>query len=153
MTTGTGQRRHAAPADGDPPAVTVHDAAGAVLALSLAGPRGALLLSAPGAAGSLGPPWFLAIAAAARAACPLVPQTPVLDCADAPGQALAALRAGLRDLALDPGCAGFAQVVAVAAELGARVREAPPPTLDLAPLDLGRPGARAKVAAWLAAGE
>lgn len=155
MATGTGQRQRAeapgGPDDPDPPAVTVHDAGDAALALSLAGPRGVLLLSAPGAAGSLGAPWFLAILAQARAAHPEVVHGAVLDCADAPGHALAALRAGLRDLVLDPACPGFAQVAAAAAELGGRLRAARPPALDFATLDLRRPGARAKVAAWLAA--
>lgn len=132
------------------PAVVVHDAAGAALALALAGPRGALLLSAPGAAAFLGAPWFLAIAAAAAAAHPGVPHRAVLDCGDAPGHALAALRAGLRELVLDPACPAFAQVAGAAAEIGARLRPARPPALDLAPLDLNRAGARAKLAAWLA---
>src|SRR6476661_1241220 len=69
MATGTGQRRDAAAetavGGGDPPAVTVHAAAEAALALSLAGNRGVLLLSAPGAAGFLGPAWFLGIVGAA----------------------------------------------------------------------------------------
>ncbi|MCB4821556.1 hypothetical protein [Roseicella aerolata] len=155
MATGTGQRRRG-PAEseagrGDPPAVTVHDAAGAALALALAGPQGALLLSAPGAGGFLGAPWFLAIIAEAAAAHPGVPHKAVLDCADSPGHALAALRAGLREVVLDPRCPAFPQVAGAAAELGVRIRAARPPALDLASLDLRRPGARAKLKAWLAA--
>ncbi|TCZ63694.1 hypothetical protein [Roseicella aquatilis] len=129
--------------------MTVHDAAGATLALRLAGGRGVLLLSAPGAAGSLGPAWFLAILGAARRAAPGVPHRAVLDCADAPGQALAALRTGLHDLVLDPACPAFAQVAAAAALVGARLRPARPDSLDLGPLDLTRDGARARLAAWL----
>lgn len=136
----------------DPPAVTVHAAAEAALALALAGKRGVLLLSAPGAAGYLGPGWFLGIVAAAAAAVPGVAHKPVLDCADAPGQALGALRAGLRDLVLDSRCPAFAQVAAAAAVLGGRLRPVRPAALDLGPLDLAREGARAKLAAWLAAG-
>ncbi|MEN0074328.1 MAG: hypothetical protein AAGC69_08095, partial [Paracraurococcus sp.] len=79
----------------------MHDAAGAALVLHLAGSDGVTLLSAPGAAATLGAPWFLAILAAARAAAPGVPHAAVLDCGAAPGLALAALRAGLRDLVLD----------------------------------------------------
>ncbi|MDO9707779.1 hypothetical protein [Paracraurococcus lichenis] len=131
--------------------MTVHDAAGARVALSLAGPRGVLLLSAPGAAGYLGPAWFLAVVASARTAHPGILHIAVLDCVDAPGQALAALRAGLREVVLDPACPGFGQVAGAAAEIGARVRPARPPSLDLGPLDLAKPGARAKVVAWLAA--
>ncbi|WP_207191724.1 hypothetical protein [Paracraurococcus ruber] len=132
------------------PAVTVHDAAGAALALGLAGPRGALLLSAPGAGGSLGAPWFLALVAAAAASHPDVIHRAVLDCADAPGPALLALRSGVAEVVLDPGCPAFGQVAAVAAALGARLRPARPPALDLGALDLRRPAARARLAAWLA---
>ena len=156
MATGTGQRQpHRAESEaggGDPPAVTVHAAAEAALALSLAGKHGVLLLSAPGAAGYLGPAWFLAMVAAAVAAVPGVPHKPVLDCADAPGQALGALRAGLRDLVLDSACPAFAQVEAAAAALGGRLRRVRPASLDLGPLELSRAGARAKLAKWLSDG-
>ena len=157
MATGTGQRRRDPPetaaengAEGsDPPAVTIQAPAEATLALSLAGKRGVLLLSAPGAAGYLGPDWFLGIVAAAAAAVPGVPHKAVLVCADAPGQALAALRAGVPEVVLDPACPAFAQVAAVAAALGARIRDRRPRSLDLGPLDLTRAGAWAKLAAWL----
>ena len=144
MATGTGQRRRL------PPAVTVHDAAGAELALHLAGPRGVTLLSAPGAAATLGAPWFLAILAAARAAAPGVPAVALLDCGDAPGHALLALRAGLRALVLDPRCPGFAALAAAAAEAGACLHPCRPAALDLGRLDLTRDGGRARLAAWLA---
>lgn len=154
MTTGMGQRRRNAAeteaAGGDPPAVTVHAAAEAALALSLAGERGVLLLSAPGAAGFLGPAWFLGIVAAARETVPGVLHKPVLDCADAPGQALAALRAGLRELVLDSACPAFSQVAAAAEEVGGRLRTRRPASLDLGLLDVTRAGARARLAAWLA---
>jgi hypothetical protein len=154
MATGTGQRRRA-PAESEvteshPPAVTVHDAEGATLALSLVGGRGVLLLSAPGAAGSLGHGWFLAIIAAAAEAFPGAPHEAVLDCTNAPGQALAALRAGLREIILDPASPAFGQVAGAAAEVGARLHTTRPDSLDLGPLDLSRPGARAKLAGWLA---
>jgi hypothetical protein len=131
--------------------VVVHGLAEAVAALALAGPRGVALLSAPGAAGSLGPAWFLALVARAAAAQPGVPHRAILDCADAPGQALAALRAGVAWLVLDPGCPGFAAVAAAAAEAGAAIWPARPPALDLGRLDLRRAGARDKLAGWLAA--
>jgi hypothetical protein len=132
-----------------PPAVVVHGLAEAMAALALAGPGGVALLSAPGAAGSLGPGWFLALVVQAAAARPGVPHRAILDCADAPGQALAALRAGLGWLVLDPGCPGFAAVVAAAAERNAVILQGRPPALDLGSLDLRRTGAREKVAAWL----
>ncbi len=154
MATGTGQRQRGAPEREaefvGPPAVTVHDAAGAAMALSLAGSRGVLLLSAAGAAGSLGVAWFLAILDAARAARPDVPHIAVLDCGDAPGHALAALRAGLRDLVLAPEAQAFAQIMAAAQEVGGRIRPDRPASLDLGGIDLTRAGGRAKLAAWLA---
>ena len=45
------------------PAVTVHALAQAEAALAAAGTAGVTLLSAPGAAGFLGPSWFLAMTA------------------------------------------------------------------------------------------
>ena len=154
MAIGAGQRQRGAAESeaggGDPPAVTVHATAEAALALALAGKQGVLLLSAPGAAGFLGPNWFLVIVEAARAEVPSAVHKVVLDCGDAPGQALAALRAGLREVVLHPGCPAFAQVAAAAADIGARVRPVRPESLDLGPLDLARRGARAKLAAWLA---
>lgn len=134
---------------GPPPAVVAHDTAQATAALRLAGPRGVLLLSAPGAAGSLGAGWFLAMARQAAEAVPGVPHQAGLDCGDAPGHALAALRAGARLLILDPACPAFAAVAAAAAETGARVWTARPPALDLRGLDLRRPGGRARLVAWL----
>ncbi|MBV1798001.1 hypothetical protein [Siccirubricoccus sp. G192] len=151
MGAGTGQRQ-----EGAAPAVTVHSVAQAAAALAAAGqggvPGGVLLLSAPGAAGSLGAPWFLAMIADAATAQPGVPHRAALDCGDAPGQALAALRAGARLLILDPACPGFAAVAAAAAETGAKVWPARPASLDLGRSDPGRPGGRRRLAAWLAGG-
>lgn len=147
MSAGAGQRPEP-PDRGPGPVVVVHAPAEAALALALAGPAGVVLLSAPGAAGSLGAAWFQAIVAAAAAATPGVPHLAVLDCADAPGQALAAIRAGLRAVVLAP-CPAFAAVAGAAAECGAAVWAARPPALDLGRLDLAKPGARAKLSGWL----
>ena len=136
------------------PAVVAHDAAGAA-ALALAGARGVLLLSAPGAAGSLGPAWFLGLVdrAVAGLAGPPPPFAAALDCADAPGHALAALRAGARLLVLAPACPAFPAVAAAAAETGAELLPArPAPALDLREIDPARPADRARLAAWLAGG-
>jgi hypothetical protein len=153
MQGGPGQRLPGSLAESLPPAVVVHGLAEAAAALALAGPGGVALLSAPGAAGSLGPAWFLALVAraVAVAAQPGVPHLAILDCADAPGQALAALRTGLAWLVLAPSCPGFAAVAAAAVEVGATILPARPPALDLGRLDLRRAGARDKVAGWLAA--
>ncbi|MBW8270055.1 hypothetical protein [Caldovatus aquaticus] len=127
----------------------VHGAAQAAAALAAAGPAGVTLLSARGAGAYLGPAVFLRLVARAAALNPGVPHLAVLDCADAPGFALAALRAGLRAVVLDPACPAFAAVAAAAAEAGARLLSARPEALDLGRLDLRRPGGRAQLAAWL----
>ncbi|WP_230169251.1 hypothetical protein [Roseomonas sp. CECT 9278] len=135
---------------GFPPAVTVHGLAGACAALAAAGPRGVLLLSAPGAGGFAGPAWFLGMIAAAAAAHPGIPLQAALDCADAPGTALAALRAGARLVVLDHDSPGYAAVAAAAAEIGARLLPARPPSLDLGRVDLRRRDDLARLVAWLA---
>ncbi len=150
MCAEAGQRPPQPPCAGQS-AVVVHGLAEAIAALAEAGPDGVLLLSARGAAGSLGAGWFLAILAAAATAYPGVPYRAALDCADQPGHALAALRAGARLLVLDPDCPAFAAVAGAAAELGAEVWPVRPAALDLGRLDLRRPGARNKLAAWLRA--
>ncbi len=79
-------------------AVVVHSLAHARAALSAAAEHGVAvtLLSGPGAAGYAGPAWFREVVAAAQAEHPGIEVTAVLDCGDAPGHALAALRAGLK---------------------------------------------------------
>lgn len=155
MVAVTGQRR----ADGSPlrpgdaPAVVVHTPGMARAAVALAGPRGVLLLSMPAAAGSLGAAWFLALAAqAVEGLREPPPHWAVLDCGDAPGYALAALRAGLRVLVLDPAVPAFPAVAAAAAEVGAAVWPERPPALDLGGLDLHAPAGRGhrRLAEWLA---
>lgn len=125
-----------------PPAVTVHGLADARAALRPGYP--VTLLSARGAALHAGCLWWRELIAAARAAHPATPVQDVLDCAAAPGAAMAALRAGQRLLVLDADCPAFAAVRGAAATLGARVLPAAPPALDLA-----RPGARRHLARWL----
>lgn len=78
-------------------AFTVHDAdqALAVLAAADAVGRPVLLLSPPGAAAFLGAGFFRALADRARAVHPGADALFILDCADAAGDAMAALRAGV----------------------------------------------------------
>jgi len=137
--------------------VVVHTPRQARAALDAAGPRGVVLLSAPGAAGGMGAAWFLALVAQAsggsgEAGPP--PHWAVLDCGDAPGFALAALRAGARWLVLDPGVPAFPAVAAAAAEIGAEVWPARPPALDLGRIVLKGQGGRghARLAEWLTGG-
>ncbi len=137
MQTVTGQRR-------TPPAVIIHGIADARFALGLAGPRSVLLLSAPGAAGFLGPGWWQALLRATAAEA-----QGLLDCDHAPGLALAALRLGLPRVLLLAAAPGHAAVAAAAAEAGAELVAVRPPALDLRGLDLSHPGAPRKLGAWL----
>ncbi|PWS34849.1 hypothetical protein DFH01_21070 [Falsiroseomonas bella] len=132
-------------------ALVARSAAEAAAALQLAGETPVLLLSAPGAAASLGPAGWLALVAAARAAAPEATARDALCCGDGAGHALAALRAGCRLLVLDPACPAYAAVAAAANECGAVLLPQRPAALDLTGLDLRRPGGRALLMAWLAA--
>ncbi len=126
-----------------PPAVIVHGLPDARAALRPG--RTVTLLSARGAALYAGALWWRELVAAARAGHPATPAQDVLDCADAPGAAMAALRAGQILLVLDVACPGFAAVQGAAATLGAHVLPQPPPALDLADA-----GAQRRLARWLA---
>jgi hypothetical protein len=95
-------------------------------------------LSARGASLYAGCGWWRALIMAAEA------PFDILDCADAPGHAMASLRIGQRALVLDPACRAFAAVAAAAATLGARVLADRPVALDLAD-----PGAERRLVAWL----
>lgn len=126
---------------GHPQAVTVHGLAQARAALAPGRP--VTLLSAPGAALYAGCGWWRALVTQALAGrTETVPD--ILDCADAPGRALEALRIGQRALILDPRAAGWADVAATAAGLGATLLGARPPALDL-----GDPLAARDLLKWL----
>ena len=106
--------------------------------------RGVVLLSGEGAAGYAGGGWWTALMRAAAAEFPATPMQHVLDCAAAPGFAMAALRLGQTLLVLDPACPAFPRVAAAAAACNAAVLPARPWALDLA-----EPGAIRRVEAWL----
>ncbi|MGH7189236.1 MAG: hypothetical protein ACREF0_08685 [Acetobacteraceae bacterium] len=124
------------------PAVIVHGLEDARAALAPGRP--VTLLSARGAALYAGCGWWQAMVEAARAEFPATDVDDVLDCADAPGRALEALRVGVRNLVLDADCPAFPTVERVAAELGAQVLPAAPTALDL-----GQRGAMRRLLAWL----
>ncbi len=124
------------------PAVIVHGLEDARAALAPGRP--VTLLSARGAALYAGCGWWQAMVEAARAEFPATDADDILDCADAPGRAIEALRLGLRSLVLDADCPAFPTVERVAAELGAQVLPAAP-----AALDLGQRGAMRRLLAWL----
>jgi hypothetical protein len=113
----------------DPPAVIVHGLYDAVQALQPRRP--VTLLSAAGAALFTGPALWRSLMREVRAAHPDVNAPDILDCADATGLALAALRLGQRDLVLWPAAPGRAGFVSAACSVGAVVRVAPPPALDM----------------------
>jgi hypothetical protein len=102
------------------------------------------LISAPGAALYAGAGWWRALIALARREFPDATMTDLLDCADAPGRALEAIRIGQRGLVLSPAAPGFAAVAVIAAEHGGIVLPARPPALDLA----ARDGPR-RLSVWL----
>lgn len=107
-----------------PPVVPVHSLADARAALSRGVP--VTLLSAPGAALYAGCAWWKALIAAARAAHPETVCVDILDCADATGLALAALRIGVNRLILWPDAPARAAVAEIAAARGGFVLDAAP---------------------------
>ena len=125
------------------PAVIVHGLADASEALAPGLP--VTLLSAEGAALFAGCLWWRALVETARREHPATPIEDILDCADSPGRAMAALRIGQRTLVLSPRVAGFEAVATAAAAQGSRVLSMAPPALDLA-----KPGAARRLRAWLA---
>ena len=129
-------------------AVLVHAMAQAKLAIDAArraGRSSLLLLSSADAACHMGAAWWLALVRQAAAAAPDLRLHDLLDCGDAAGRALQALRLGGRGLILDHRCAQRPAVLERAAPLGARV-------LDRRPihLDLGQRGAERRLEVWLA---
>ena len=125
-----------------PPAIVVHGFGHASAALACGRP--VTLLSGRGAGVYGGVGWWRGLVAAARAARPGIDAPDMLDCADAPGAAMAALRRGQAILVLDP-CPAFAAVSGAAAGCGAVVLAHRPAALDLA-----NPAAGRRIEAWLA---
>ncbi len=101
------------------PAVVVHGLADARRAMARGRP--VTLLSAPGAGVYAGCLWWQALITQVRREYPDVPMIDVLDCADASGQALAALRIGLTRLVLSPDALGRLRLELIASGLGAEL--------------------------------
>lgn len=120
-----------------PPAVIIHSLP--QLQRALAPCRPVTLLSAPGAALYAGCLWWQALMEAAQAGSPHF-----LDCADAPGRAVEALKLGLPGVILGCEATLFAAVASIAQSQGAVLLAAAPPALDLA-----LRGAERKLDAWL----
>ncbi|MCE2921431.1 MAG: hypothetical protein ACK5WN_17320 [Alphaproteobacteria bacterium] len=132
------------------PAVVVHGRGHAAWALSIAAGRPVLLLSAPGAALNAAPGWFKAVLDQAAAEHPGANFTAALDCAAAPGAALAALRAGFKLMIFDLRHPSAASVLGAAAEAGAEVLGTRPEALDLGALDPRRRDDQRRLAALFA---
>jgi hypothetical protein len=118
------------------PAVVIHGLAHARFVLAIG--RSVTLLSAPGAAVFAGCGWWRAVIGRARGEHPSVPIDDILDCADAPGLALGALRIGQCRLVLSPTSPGWQSVAAIAASLGGEVLTSRPPALDMADRNAAR---------------
>jgi hypothetical protein len=112
------------------PAVVVHGLADARAALAMRRP--VTLVSAPAAALFAGCGWWRALIDHARSEHADVPLDDILDCADASGLALGALRIGQRRIVLTSDAPGWSSVAAIAASLGGHVLMARPPALDMA---------------------
>jgi hypothetical protein len=121
-----------------PPAIVIHGLAHAEAALAAAAELGVpvTLISAPSAAGYVGPAWFRAVVEQARAAHPNITVTAVLDCGDMPGHALAALRDGAPVIRFSGDTA--AKIADIAAQYGALVIAERPEALDLAESERSR---------------
>jgi len=124
------------------PAVIVHSLAHARAVLVLGQP--VTLLSAHGAALYAGAAWWLALVKRAHLENSAVPLEDILDCADASGLALSALRLGQRIIVLEPAAPGCASVAAIAASLGCEVLTHRP-----AALDMSVPGEARRLHDWL----
>ncbi|WP_205574614.1 beta/alpha barrel domain-containing protein [Indioceanicola profundi] len=90
-----------------------------------------LLASDPGAAGFAGPGWWTALVRLLAQDAPDQPFTAILDCGGAPGLVLAALRAGVTDVAFDGPAKVAAKLTDIAAQSGARLH---PPVRQAADL-------------------
>jgi fructose/tagatose bisphosphate aldolase len=140
--TGAATRQPAAP----PASVVIHDLdqARRVLTAARRTDCPVQLISAPGAAGYLGPALFKQIVDQARAAEPAARATACLDCADEPGSALDALRHGLDAVSLTAAPEVLARIESAAAQAGGRLTRRPDRTLDMADADAER-----RLDAWL----
>ncbi|MCU0987507.1 MAG: hypothetical protein MUC89_21675 [Acetobacteraceae bacterium] len=127
-----------------PRAVIVHAAAEVAAVRALAAGRPVVFLSAPGVAGYLGVLGFRALLEAGGGFA-----EGMLDAADAPGHALAALRGGFRAVVLAPEVPAFPALAALFAAEGAALWPAAPPALDLARVNLAKPQGRRHLARWL----
>jgi hypothetical protein len=124
------------------PAVVVHGADDFRTALRPGLP--VTLLSGAGAALYAGCAWWRELVQLARQEFPLATIADTLDCADAAGRALEAIRIGQACLILSRSSPGFAAVSAIAGARGLLLLHERPAALDLADR-----GAARRLDAWL----
>jgi len=120
-----------------PPAVIIHGLNDVNRVMALGQP--VLLLSGPGAGLYGGCLWWLELLRAAEFSGPSL-----LDCGDAPGRAVEAVRLGVPGIILTCEPALFEAVEELAAIRGAVLAAARPPALDI-----GERGAERRLLAWL----
>jgi hypothetical protein len=115
------------------PAIVAHtlDHAKAALAAAERTKTAILLLSPEGFAAYGGALLFRAILRQAQAAHPRARFSAMLDCGDAPGHALGALRMGFKDVRLGGKASARVRVASIAARMKAKVAAKRPPALDL----------------------
>lgn len=117
----------------EPATFTVHGLAHlrAALEAGAGSGRPIIALSAPGASAYAGASWFAALIAEGRAEFPDVTLTAILDCGDRAGDALAALRLGLREIVFTGHEEAAERLDEIAREMGAVVRVRRPEAMDL----------------------
>lgn len=134
-----------------PPAVVIHGPDDIRLVLEAAGRIGQVavtLVSAADAACFMGPAWWQALVGQAADLYPQIRRDDLLDCGNAAGRAMEALRSGGRGLILSLSCPQHAAVLERGLLLGATVLPARPAALDLA-----ERGAARRLDSWLSGGE
>ena len=124
------------------------DHARAVLAAAAALGVPVTITSASGAAAYVGPQWFIEVVELATAAHPDVQVTAILDCGDAPGHVLAALRQGIKRVRFTGRAAVAGKLAALAKRQGAELIRGRLKALDLQ--DSSDPAAACH--RWLAGG-
>jgi hypothetical protein len=112
---------------------TIHSLAHlrAALTAGAASGRPIVVLSATGASGFAGAGWFASLVEQAGQEFPEVELTAMLDCADRAGDAPAALKLGLSHLIFTGHPEAAIRLQDIAAQSGATVIAARPPSLDL----------------------
>jgi len=133
----------------DDRAITVISLAQAEAALAAAAELGVCvtIISAPNAAESVGPGWFDAVIAAARRRYPDVEVTAILDCGDAPGHALAAIRHDVQAIRYDG--PATAKIGDIAEQSGTILFSERPVSLDLQDKEVAGLDLMAECRDWL----